>query len=620
VQRIELHTAPGVYAATNLYIPRGLTRPAAAILIVFGHGDRLQGYQAVASAFVRQGYVVMTIEPYGGGETGEAHPWNDYHGGMPSAALTASGHPLNGLVVYNHLRALDYLCSRPEVDASRLGVTGVSGGGTHSMWLAACDGRVAAAVSGANPWVTRPDWYFRHHCSCDTVPGLFQFADEDTLVAAACPAAFLRIHLAPEVADFTHEQLRAKQAPAHAVYAAAGAAERVSMAVVDSPHAYSPQVQNAASDWFGRWLGPLETPTPRPDLPSEPSDPDALLIWPQGRPADILTPTQFAQRAIRGKLEALPKTAQSDSQARNLSDRTRDRLLDILGCRDAATGEARTLGLEELDGVTVRRMTLDSDGLTVPFVVVRPTVAVRPPVALLLHSGGKSAIRKWALATALLQAGWSVLAPDLLDQGEIRGDFESSNYLGSRDQETCTAAMVVGQSLAGWWSQEVLALVGWAQAQADLDASTVACVAQGETGLALLAAAAQSDALRPLVFTGTLASYHSAEGYGKPYVYGGDNSSIGGVGSNAWYVPDIVSAGDVDQFVGLLVPRPVMVACPVIASGRTLSAGELAGHFTCSRSLWAAAELDNLRIVSGRNTARIAQWLDRMRGGTDSRP
>jgi len=263
----------------------------------------------------------------------------------------------------------------------------------------------------------------------------------------------------------------------------------------------------------------------------------------------------------------------------------------------------------------VQRMALEGGGLLVPFVVLRPPAAPRPPVALLLHSRGKSAVREWPLTLALLQAGWSVLAPDLLDQGEIRGDFESSSYLQSRDQETCTAALLLGQSLAGWWSQEVLALVKWAQAQADLDGETVAGVAQGETGFALLAAAVQSDALQPLVFTDLLGSYDSPEGYGKPYVYGGDNSSLGGVGSNVWYGPDIVSAGDVDQFLGLLAPRPVRVAGPVLASGRALSARELPGSFAWSRGRWAqAGRRGDLRIVSSRDVDRIAPWLDRQRG------
>jgi len=157
VERLALSTAPGLYAPCNLYVPRGLTRRAPAVLFLFGHGNRLADLLSVALDFVRQGFVTMTIEPWGGGETGVAWPWSDYHGGMPAAALLAAGRPLSGLVVYNHIRALDYLESRSEVDPRRLGVTGMSGGGTHSLWLAAADERVAAVAPASCAWVSRSD-------------------------------------------------------------------------------------------------------------------------------------------------------------------------------------------------------------------------------------------------------------------------------------------------------------------------------------------------------------------------------------------------------------------------------------------------------------------------------
>src|SRR5262249_61460829 len=85
----------------------------------------------------RLGYFVLTLDAFGSGERGTTPAVYEYHGGLLGASLWPAGIPLWGLQLYDNLRALDYLCQRSEVDATRIGCTGASGGGNQTTYISA---------------------------------------------------------------------------------------------------------------------------------------------------------------------------------------------------------------------------------------------------------------------------------------------------------------------------------------------------------------------------------------------------------------------------------------------------------------------------------------------------
>jgi len=600
IERVQIRTAPHVYCVANLYVPRDLTHPAPGILLLFGHGDRLWSYFAVARQYVEQGYVVLAVEPYGAGETGHD-----------------PGLPLSGLVVHTHIHAFNYLRSRPAVDADRIAVTGVSGGASHTLLLAAADGHAAAYAPGsAAIWIAQPREFWNPHCWCDTIPDLFTFGEEQALVATGCPAAWLRVHLAPEVTEFSAEQLRQMQVRAEAVYSLAGVGDRIDMSIVDSIHGYTPVVQKRVSQWFHRWLRPTQRPVADNSFPAKPKEPlkKALVVWQNGRPADALTPTQLAVATIKQKLAAIPQASTSQPEAEAVCAIVRRRLAQLLGCWGPALGGIHVVGKKPGRYGMVTHAVLElKTGLQIPFVVETPTAAERPPVVLILHPDGKQAVAEWDLTRQLVADGWAVASVDLLGRGEVATSFERMAYAGSRDQQTCMAALKLGQSLAGWWAQEILAIAKWLQSQDWLAAEKVACVARDETGFAALIAAAQDARLSPVVLLRPLATYYSPAGYGKPYFYHEERQRIGGLGTYVWYVPDIAAAGDVDHFIGLLAPRPVMIMGPVAADGTPFDRSQVQKHWAWSRGLWATyGARSNLRTYTRPNAQRIGDWLCRM--------
>jgi dienelactone hydrolase len=154
VEKLHFQSRPGLYVTGNLYVPKNVdpAKPLPAILYVCGHGASKKGdvsfgnkvsYQHHGGWFARNGYVCLTIDTLQMGEI------EGIHHGTHNRGMwwwLSRGYTPAGVEAWNCVRALDYLETRPEVDKTRFGVTGRSGGGAYSWWIAAIDERIKCAV------------------------------------------------------------------------------------------------------------------------------------------------------------------------------------------------------------------------------------------------------------------------------------------------------------------------------------------------------------------------------------------------------------------------------------------------------------------------------------------
>lgn len=160
LETIVFCSRPRTYVTASLYLPKGISLPAPAILFVCGHtteGRMDPNYQMVCQTLARAGLIVFAMDPTGQGErsnyynpeTGEyliERGTADHDAcGIPAAA---TGKFLERYFLRDEMRAVDYMLTRPEIDPERIGVTGNSGGGTQTLAMMACDDRIAAAAPG----------------------------------------------------------------------------------------------------------------------------------------------------------------------------------------------------------------------------------------------------------------------------------------------------------------------------------------------------------------------------------------------------------------------------------------------------------------------------------------
>ena len=159
VEKLVFESQPRFFVTAALFVPDGPERPAPAIVFASGHtadGFRSETYQTMILNYVKKGFVVLAFDPIGQGErlqytdeeTAIVDGPTDEHSYV-GAQCFINGSSLARYMVWDGIRAVDYLLTRPEVDPTRIGMTGRSGGGTQTALVAAMDERILAAAPEA---------------------------------------------------------------------------------------------------------------------------------------------------------------------------------------------------------------------------------------------------------------------------------------------------------------------------------------------------------------------------------------------------------------------------------------------------------------------------------------
>ena len=261
VERVHFQSLPGLYVTGNFYRPRNIDGPLPTILYVCGHGKVKKDdvsfgnkthYHYHGSWFARNGYACLTIDTLQLGEIEGLH-----HGtyNLDRWWWNSRGYTPAGVEAWNCIRALDYLESRPEVDAKRIGVTGRSGGGAYSWWIAALDDRIQCAVPVAGITSLRNHVItgcVEGHCDCMYMVNTFRW-DFAKVAALVAPRPLLisntdkdTIFPLEGVIDI-HRQVR------H-IYELYDAGENLGLQITEGPHEDTQELHIHAFRWFNRFL------------------------------------------------------------------------------------------------------------------------------------------------------------------------------------------------------------------------------------------------------------------------------------------------------------------------------------------------------------------------------
>ena len=255
VENLHFQSRPGLYVTGNLYRPTAsaVGERLPAVLYVCGHsnmgrdGNKV-AYQGNPIWFAKHGYVCLAIDTLQLGEVAGIH-----HGTYRENRWWwhSRGYTPAGVECWNGVRAIDYLTSREDVDPQRIGVTGISGGGAATIWIAAADERVAVAapISG----MADLESYVGHrvvngHCDCMFLHN--QYAWSWATIAALFaprPLLFINSDQDPIFPMDANERVVNRLERAYSLF---GASDQVDALVSVGGHAYRQDIRQGVYRFF----------------------------------------------------------------------------------------------------------------------------------------------------------------------------------------------------------------------------------------------------------------------------------------------------------------------------------------------------------------------------------
>jgi dienelactone hydrolase len=594
IEKIVFSSRPGVWVTASAYVPQpaGGRRPA--VLVVHGHwagARRDPVVQARCLGLVKLGFFVLAVDAF---SAGERHPASaGYHGALLGSTLWPAGLTLLGLQVYDNRRAVDYLCSRPEVDSGKLGITGASGGGNQTMYAGALDERFGAVVPVCS--VGTYQAYLKAACCvCEVLPGALRFTEEGDVLGLVAPRALMVINATKDAFQFSVGEAKKSLQRAEAVYRLYGVSEKVRHAVFESPHAYNQAMREAMYGWMTRWLKGEGEGRPIAEPKHEVETAEDLACYPGGkRPEGFLFPPTLAAAEARRLLAPfadakLDHRSAWEARAVLLRGRVREEVLGNFPEPERPKGKFGAA--QTKDGVRTTALTLSPEaGITLRADVRHQPVKGKVPACLLLHLDGRAEALKHPLAAALVEQGWAVYAPDLRATGQQQPAGDAIG--GAPDHNSAEQAVWVGRPLLGQWLVDVRCLLDWMAEQPGLRRERLAVVGLGHAGLvALCAAALLDDRVGSAAAVGAPGSLVTASAYPK-----GTRMGL--------LAPGLLRVGDVPHLAALAMPRKLLLAAETDSVGKPLAGKALEEAFAFPRKVYKLGKVEERLTVRADATA-----------------
>ncbi len=580
IEKLIFQSRPDVWVTGSLYVPEPVKGRRAAVLVVHGHwpwARRDPVVQARCLGLVRLGFVVLAVDAFGAGERYTTPGQGTYHGALYGSTLWPTGHTLLGLQVYDNRRAVDYLRSRPEVDGERVGITGASGGGNQSMYAGALDERLRAVVPVCSVG-TYQSYLHAACCVCEVLPGALRFCEEGDVLGLVAPRALMVINATRDAFQFSVGEATRSIERAQPVFRLLDAADRLRHVPFESGHDYNQAMRESMYGWMTRWLKDEGAGKPIPEPKHEIEKPEDLACFPGGkRPRGFLLLPGFAGRegrALVARLNAIKPGHAEDWDSTAVHMRTR-LSRDVLGDFPPAPKREPRAGKTTTEGqVQTTPLIFQPEGeLPVPALLRRRTKQEgQAPACVLLHLDGKDTALGHPLASALIERGWAVLAPDLRATGETRPANDAIRQ--APDHNSAEHSLWVGRPLLGQWVFDVQCLLDWLGQQRGLDRRRLAVVGLGQAGVVALGAA------------GLLTDRVSAAAaLSSPVSYVTDQEYASGTRMGL-LVPGILRVADIPHLAALSAPRRLVIAEGLSPQGKPLPLKALQEAYALPRSIY----------------------------------
>ncbi len=523
IENVVLQSMPGFYVTGNVYIPKNAKKPYPAVLGTCGHsmnGKAAGVYQAIWADLAEEGFLVFTFDPPG---QGERFMYWDEDLGSTTMEGTTTEHTLPGIqclltganaatyFVWDMIRCIDYLVERPDVDAKRIAVTGNSGGGMATAYIAAMDTRLAAAVPSCYITSWRKLWSTigPQDAEQNMLPFIGNGLDFGDFPLAFAPKPYM-LNLA--IQDFFNiVGARDTYNEASRVYGMFGEQDKLAKFEADDTHGYSKPRREACVQWFAKHLQGRDIDYTEPERTPE-SDQD-LWATPTGQAATSYDDAEtmaslnrkFANKIMYTKKKPI-RVPEIETERNRIIGKAKE-----LSAYTRTPGEfnLQNRGTIERQGIRIELISyVVEDGITLPALLFHPERPSGDKQAVLWISNYNKGEDAGGDIIELAQAGHYVLAPDLRGQGELaRPSTRSGLFVKwfSPDWDMPLMAFHVNRSLVGMRANDISRS---AEMLSQLsDGARVMLVANGRMGVPALHAAAFDSRIGSVLIEGALVSW-----------------------------------------------------------------------------------------------------------------
>ena len=516
IEKLIYESQPGFYVTAALFLPKKRKGKAPAIVYCSGHSDlgfRSDTYQTKIINLAKKGFIVLAFDPLGQGERmqypdeqgkksrigGSTHE-HSYAG----AQSFINGSSLAKTMIWDGIRSVDYLLTRPEVDPLRIGMTGRSGGGTQTAYIAAFDDRILAAAPEA--YITRMETLLKTRGPQDAEQDLPDFVQNELDLAdylvARSPKPTMIISTSRDF--FSIEGARDTYHELQKAYQAMGKPENISMSEDDAPHGSTPKNREAMYAFFQKHL---KNPGSSEDEEVEVFKPEELWATSTG---EIMT-----ARACKNVFDLNHTLAE---QQKAVLTQQREHFDPDRICREAKglsgfempvpVSEVHYAGQYQREGYRVQKYLMLGERHVNPFLLFVPDNPRSGEAVVYFHPEGKAAeAEAGGEIESLVKQGLTVLAADVVGTGELgpaylRGDSQIDGV----SFNTWAGGILLNKSILARQAEDMVKMVHHLKNTSNTDIKVTA-VGHSTLAPALLHAATFEPAIERSVLVEPLYAY-----------------------------------------------------------------------------------------------------------------
>lgn len=422
-EKVIFQSRPGLYVTGCLYWPKQSSGKVPMILNPHGHWDQGRFEMSEITRipqrcvnFALHGMASFSFDMIGFGDSRQLP-----HEGYASYELDLWNESLLGLQIYHCLRALDFVWDLPEVDRSRIGSTGASGGGTQTFWLTALDERVSVSMP-----VNMISTTFQGACICEYSPNLHIGLSNIEMAAMMAPRPMM---LAGSTGDWTYELPIITYPWLQKIYELYGAKDNISYFYREGPHGYEQSAQEAAYQWFYRqFFGEELSEKETREKPCEQGTLEAVRIF--GTDFDLTLPNITYQELFQGQKARKKKKIQELMQTQEGQAELKEALAFAIG--DTNVSFTRKDVKAQIDShITMKKELLESSqGAEIPLVILSQSDNASDKILYFASTEGKRRLidnlNQKGLLDQIFRAGFSIACADLFMTGEYIRPYGSN--------------------------------------------------------------------------------------------------------------------------------------------------------------------------------------------------